>query len=289
MPDVLYHYTGFSGFEGILRSRELWATDIQFLNDSQEFHFAHSEVLKEIDRQIVGADPQTSMELSHIRRLLSFAGVGSSYIVSFTRGNDKLSLWRGYSRTGGGVSLGFSRRWIEQQLGQFRLVQCLYEQSEQQRAIQTMLETCMEEIARDRSSNSTQPANREMLFGGDAQIFVRDQFLRLAPRLKHPKFEEEDEWRLVLTSRGQSPADLRTRIGANTLIPYSAYPLGGRRLGADTSALIHFDGLHSVLVGPNSHPEHLLIKAVQDAFGAHGLSRHHLSIGCSRIPFRSVV
>lgn len=34
----LFHYTDTHGLMGIINSRALWATDINFLNDSDEFH-----------------------------------------------------------------------------------------------------------------------------------------------------------------------------------------------------------------------------------------------------------
>lgn len=44
MPDLiedayntLWHYTTASGLEGILKSQQLWATNIKYLNDDEEF------------------------------------------------------------------------------------------------------------------------------------------------------------------------------------------------------------------------------------------------------------
>ena len=35
----LYHYTSLKGLRGILSTRQIWATDILYLNDSAEFIF----------------------------------------------------------------------------------------------------------------------------------------------------------------------------------------------------------------------------------------------------------
>ena len=35
-PATLYHYTDLSGFMGIVRSGQIWATDTRFLNDVTE-------------------------------------------------------------------------------------------------------------------------------------------------------------------------------------------------------------------------------------------------------------
>jgi hypothetical protein len=39
IPD-LFHYTDANGLLGILRSRSLWATHFQSLNDTSEMHYA---------------------------------------------------------------------------------------------------------------------------------------------------------------------------------------------------------------------------------------------------------
>jgi hypothetical protein len=40
IPQRLYHYTSQSGLLGILSAKTLWATRIQYLNDSTEFAYA---------------------------------------------------------------------------------------------------------------------------------------------------------------------------------------------------------------------------------------------------------
>ena len=40
VPTLLYHYTDAQGFKGIVESYELWATHIQYLNDTQEYLYA---------------------------------------------------------------------------------------------------------------------------------------------------------------------------------------------------------------------------------------------------------
>lgn len=38
--DILYHYTNFGGFSGIIKSQKLWGTDIKYLNDAQELKYS---------------------------------------------------------------------------------------------------------------------------------------------------------------------------------------------------------------------------------------------------------
>jgi hypothetical protein len=39
-PETLYHYTTQDGVLGIVRSGELWATNVQYMNDRREFFLA---------------------------------------------------------------------------------------------------------------------------------------------------------------------------------------------------------------------------------------------------------
>lgn len=39
-PDSLFHYTTIDGLLGIVQSKTLWASQIQYLNDSVEFYWA---------------------------------------------------------------------------------------------------------------------------------------------------------------------------------------------------------------------------------------------------------
>jgi hypothetical protein len=40
LPTPLYHYTDVHGVYGIIQDQAIWASNIRYLNDSQEFDFA---------------------------------------------------------------------------------------------------------------------------------------------------------------------------------------------------------------------------------------------------------
>jgi hypothetical protein len=50
MPEIVWHYTGAAGLEGILRSRSLWASSIAHLNDAQEATFIVGELRDRFER-----------------------------------------------------------------------------------------------------------------------------------------------------------------------------------------------------------------------------------------------
>jgi hypothetical protein len=37
IPETLWHYTSYQGFQGIISSKNIWASECRFLNDRKEF------------------------------------------------------------------------------------------------------------------------------------------------------------------------------------------------------------------------------------------------------------
>jgi hypothetical protein len=53
IPEKLWHYTSIQGFQAIVASKSMWATDLRFLNDREEF--IHT---RNIANKIVAAAPE---------------------------------------------------------------------------------------------------------------------------------------------------------------------------------------------------------------------------------------
>ena len=55
-PSILYHYTSQEGLLGIIKNREVWATDISYLNDTKEYKYTvdlTSERIKEYQKSVL--------------------------------------------------------------------------------------------------------------------------------------------------------------------------------------------------------------------------------------------
>ena len=93
-PDKpLYHYTDQNGLLGIIKSKEIWATHHQCLNDAQEFVHA-----KELFRGEIAmgapADPLLAQML-HTLNGEGFEGV-NLFVASLSEDPDSLAQWRAY-------------------------------------------------------------------------------------------------------------------------------------------------------------------------------------------------
>src|SRR5258708_26283674 len=117
IPQKLWHYTSIQGFQGIVKSRRIFATDVRFLNDREEFTDGH-DLAKEIVRETpeVASNGLTSRKFLGDAVDLAFntGPLHSSrlqvYVASFTAAEDLLSQWRGYSYGSSGMSLAFDLR-----------------------------------------------------------------------------------------------------------------------------------------------------------------------------------
>jgi hypothetical protein len=117
-PD-LYHYTSVSGLKGIVESGCLHATNIKYLNDSQEFHFGLDYFSKAISRSrnVSKTDilvPEDVPLYDHLIELIldwsvpQFLNAASEYfVVSFSANPDILSQWRAYGRNNVGYCMKF--------------------------------------------------------------------------------------------------------------------------------------------------------------------------------------
>jgi len=119
----LYHYTTMSGLKGIVESGSIHATNIRYLNDSQEFYFGLDYLKKvilpsEIDFHVENIPLTEDMSLLdhliilRINYILSCfrddVSRSSGYFVTSFSGNpDVLSQWRAYGKEKVGYSIKF--------------------------------------------------------------------------------------------------------------------------------------------------------------------------------------
>lgn len=133
LPFRLYHYTSQEGFLGIIESDCVWATKMQYLNDTTELSLA----LKLTKEAIVKyASKYSGIDLSRIEQLkgaLNNISKINLCIASFSEKPDLLSQWRAYSGGSGGYSIGFNTEALikNAEKSDFRLKKCIYNPIEQ--------------------------------------------------------------------------------------------------------------------------------------------------------------
>jgi len=271
-PKIVYHYTNSAGLLGIVKSRAIWATNIEYLNDANEFRYA-----RDVAENVIGQLPeQSECELSSrlrqsvlesIREARASSASGSVFVTSFSEFGDSLSQWRGYGAQIGGYALGFTlgslfvledrdpfakqaeathREVSSQNLPpaleddrrrlKIAVIPCLYNQREQKQLVVDWyqhLPRLLRSIWKD--------PNKRPVADEDLSRLASIMLEWIAPAFKDPAFHEEHEWRLVIDLGDEYPSLPRVRAGQTTLIPYVSVPL------ADSEEPLQFA---KVIVGP---------------------------------------
>jgi hypothetical protein len=224
-PDILYHYTTQSGLLGIIKSKEIWATHTQYLNDEREFRHALSVIKLELSK--MREEPANHDKLDLLAQMEEgIAGVESMNVCvcSFSAAGDILSQWRAYGGGASGFSIGFSGAFLRavSEREQFWLVPCLYEESQQRDLMRRLLEDILEEDAQNRAKGKVthQPP------GGNLTAYL----VRYAPILKHSSFAEEREWRIISRPLPCTHERFGYRAGRSMLTPYYRILLSGENL-----------------------------------------------------------
>ncbi|MGR5268049.1 DUF2971 domain-containing protein [Vibrio astriarenae] len=100
--DTIYHYTSVDGLLGVLKNKEIWFTDYEYLNDNGEFVKARSKLTEKLTL--------LSFEKARMNLDLLFGQIEVKYslcVCSFSNICDSLTQWRFYGDDCKGSCIGF--------------------------------------------------------------------------------------------------------------------------------------------------------------------------------------
>ena len=266
-PPRLYHYTSQEGLLGILSSKTLWATRIQYLNDSTEFSYTLALLKKAFDLHVVGqlwAKVITHSPLRALDHLRSHP----IHVACFSEKQDDLSQWRGYCPGGGGFSVGFD----SDQLGKAAdsrhafIAPCVYDPDLQSHLVKQLVDGFIKEGFTERDKDF------------DAKKVSWDftmDCIFLACVLKHPSFKDEQEWRIVSQSIPPTDPQLGFRKSRTALIPHLRFELTEPQVPLN----VH------LVVGPNPEME-LALESATSLFAATNCTGP--AVSTSVVPYRQL-
>ena len=279
IPESLWHYTNFAAVKGIVEGSSIFATDIRFLNDSEELVHARALVEKIAEEEEV-ALPNTSnifREAIHreIRFLFDSGPLNSksvqTFVACFSKARDQLSQWRAYSGTSTGAALGLDLRRLRGDINRPLAVfaPCLYREEDKRAVLRAVFSGLFRRV--EENMMLAYNAADEALKTGDAgrtqfeewfsnskdrvelgkrldesRIQTGYELLHIAALMKHPSFYEEDEWRLVvpiLTGFNDEKHTCIFDTSPTTLIPRLVQSFGPKG-----------PPVVEVIIGPGSHP-----------------------------------
>jgi hypothetical protein len=269
LPDTVHHYTGPKGFLGLLGTRKMWATEVRYLNDSEEFTYASSMIRGRLEELLKNPDQSDdSICLRECVRALDLAPRLQLYVASFCANSDQLSQWRAYCPKEGGYSIGFSSAKLMKSTGSV-LLPCVYDVGTQVVLCETLLEAVLSLYRKDISRVDSNGQRLHL-----AADFMSG-FVYLAAALKHEGFREESEWRLMTRRSAEGVHVPKYREGRGGIVPYVELAFSDK--GKCTA-------LSTIVMGPNVHSQ--IGRGAVDRF----LKANAIECGdvrLSSIPYRS--
>lgn len=210
-PTIIYHYTDINGLLGMISTGKIWATHISRLNDSNEYHHGIKVVIDCVRTTM----PTTSKPL--IEKLLSEFEKVETYVASYSTQHDLLSQWRSYSGKKIGYCLGLATNGIATLDNSTPLLEAvIYRDNQAQQIISKMLN----HVDAYLQNNQFGEVEIGFLLG-----IVGTTLANLACTIKHPKFEEENEYRQFYQPDTTSlQLEHKFRIGKFGLTPYIEVP-----------------------------------------------------------------
>jgi hypothetical protein len=108
-PNLLSHYTDLAGLAGIVRSKQIWCSNIRFLNDSKEYAHGLEAIANSFEAATSGEGKASAKLkafvraglLDMLRRLAGTPEGLAPCVASLTTLSDDLSQWRGYGGSPG--------------------------------------------------------------------------------------------------------------------------------------------------------------------------------------------
>jgi len=284
LPQVLWYYTSAATFARILKTGEVWSTQISCLNDHSEFRYSVRLLREELKQYRNNTDEHIGFLARHLYETLQQDGADISWFFVFCMSSvrDDLSQWRAYGGGEGGVSIGFDpSKIIQTAMGQRGYVAPVRYTEQDHKAI-------VKDVA-----NTTLKFFREGLQrrpGADRQKWTdsfltawRDHIVYVAPVLKDSSFQDEREWRLIVNLRDEDLT--RVEIQQRSSLISRHLPLSfGDKLP-----------IREVVVGPCRHPSVSLV-SVGTYLRARGYPVNELNendpakvrIASSKIPYQGM-
>lgn len=174
---IIYHYTSAEGLRGIIENSEIWLTNVKFVNDTTE-----GRALQEKKTLFNDSDFTNIYVKKEWKEFVSspYADNNTSYITSFSRGQESLDQWRAY----GNFRIGFEASKLVKR--HFNMYKCIYSDNQMKRWI------LQKENLKEWSNH---------LLNDEAKDWAAFNLIYAASKkYKNNYFKNEKEFRLVVVS-----------------------------------------------------------------------------------------
>jgi hypothetical protein len=182
---MLYHFTSSASLLGIVKDKALFATHIEFLNDTGE-HRHGVEIFQEVLAEFLATPGRPNSEIefvSYIKRHVDMARhEGPLMFLTSFAGSKSLAMFRMYCAPNDGYCLGVSRERLSllaEDQG-FELLKCIYHEEEQSQIARELIElqlqefrTVLDERNRKKARGEPVPSPPERFYTNQVINFTR--------------------------------------------------------------------------------------------------------------------
>ena len=186
---MLYHYTDFAAFDGIIRCAELRLNNILNMNDASEMRLFMNGICKAVINRL-GMDTESEK----IRKTEAFFQKEmaeefhySAYAACFSRYRDDAAQWERYGHLGQGVCIAFPESLMQKMVDGVASLREVYYQEDMRE--HPLVDAFYQLIRGSKRFSENLPRLQELM---------NDAWVQSAA-FKHPSFASEREFRLVVS------------------------------------------------------------------------------------------
>lgn len=221
--DLVFHYTSLEKFISIIESQSFYFTNLNYLNDSKEYHYG-VDIIRDVIKKYCVTDTNSAI-LDAVLKNIKHIYKSPRYITCFSKNGDLLSQWRAYANDGKGIAVGFKT----EKLGDFNAIDISqmnieYNKSTQTNVITEIVTISLNYFEKTKEIFDWTRYDYEYLIATTI-IETLETFI---PTFKHPTFSEEKEFRIEYCIDGNMNKiehhQLMFRASENLIIPFLKIP-----------------------------------------------------------------
>jgi len=263
---LLYHYCSNKTFHSIVINRTIRLSSLSLSNDSME-----GMLVKKIILELATADNLNQVDMDQLKYSLTILekmtdGLG----FCLSEKGDLLSQWRGYANDASGISIGFSKNYLEKlseyyknlDIPGFVLQKVEYEKPSQLEILKPVYDEINKfikmgafEIQGKRSFIDTRTLKEIEKKDEEIKNAFRSLSMTIIPLfaklflLKNKAFSQESEWRLLSHFLKIGKDECMFQPGHNIIIPYREFRLEE----------LNENPIKQIFIGPkNETPEYVM-------------------------------
>ena len=269
---MLYHYTDFAAFDGIIRCAELRLNNILNMNDAAEMRLFMNGICKAVIEKLNqdGENEKIHKIQIFFQKELAEEFHYSAYAACFSKYRDDAAQWERYGHLGQGVCIAFHEDLMQKMIGGAISLQEVYYQEDMHE--HRLVDEFYRVIKKSKKLSENLP---------QLQTLMNEAWVQSAA-FKHPSFASEREFRLVVSPfiSNEFAIEPKYHVSMDRIKKY--YPLDLNRMCGKLNMHLS-DLVGEIIIGPTSSQS---LPILQDYLADCGLNVLKDKICMSNCPLR---